>query len=334
MKKVGLLDIAPGYDIVVVGAGPAGCIVARDLSKNFTVLLIDSKSLPRYKTCGGVLTKESIEFLEPLHPPEKIFVKQKVVDIEYYDFSNDKKFVAEKGFWNVDRGKFDHWILSLLDDKKGTIVEKTSLIDFNLVQGRDLVSLVLESNGFVKTIIAKYLIGCDGAFSFVRKKISNKKIPYYVGVQELVEVEKNLNNVLFILDKEITDSYGWLIPKNNSLLIGVGLPPYDATKKFELFKEKISKKYGIKFNGKISAGIALAPARVDNIYLGNGNILLVGEAAGLISPTSSEGISFALRSGKYCAEAINSNPKKPITVYTKKCVELIHGIKKKFERNY
>ncbi len=320
-----------GYDVVIIGAGPAGCSAARSLSRKFSVLLIDSKPLPRNKACGGILTQEAADLILPLKPPEKIFSRPKKMRINYFDFETGGEAVSEEEFYNVERKEFDSWMLSWVEKNNVSVCEKTTLIDFSQLNKSGMISLVLESNGHIRQLMTKHIIGCGGALSGVRKKIGFTKVPYYLGMQEYMR-GCNLTNTIFIRDTEVTDFYCWLIPKGSRVLIGGGILPHDANKKFALFKKKISKKYNLKGTGDLLPGVALRPASLSEIFLGRGDVLLAGEAAGLISPSSCEGISFALQSGRFAAEAINDSPSNPLPLYKSKCKVLVDRLRSKFAK--
>ena len=57
-------QVADGYDVIVVGAGPAGSVAACELGRGLNVLLIDKGDLPQNKPCGGLLCEEAIEIVK------------------------------------------------------------------------------------------------------------------------------------------------------------------------------------------------------------------------------------------------------------------------------
>jgi len=124
-----------------------------------------------------------------------------------------------------------------------------------------------------------------------------------------------------------------VIPKGGYVEVGALLDPYNSRERFILFKKKIETMFNITGEGNISSAIVLRPRSVKDICLGEDNVLLCGEAAGLISPSSAEGISYALRSAKYCAEAINSKREGTLLEYKNKCKPLIERLDKKFKKS-
>jgi len=333
MKRSNLDSIPLGFDVVVVGAGTAGCTVANNLKENMSVLLVDQKEFPRKKACSGILVSESIDFLRDDQLNNFLITTNKL-DIEYIDLDNNTKKLVKKGFFNSNRFLLDRYLFNKLELKENTyFLENARLIEYNYTQDKKHIVLLIESKGVIKPIITKYLIGCDGALSIVRKKIFKKEIPFYIGVQEIIKTSKQFDHAFFIFDSEITDFYSWIIPKPPYIEIGTLLDPFDSKDKYKKFKEKLSTKFGLNENGKIDSAIVLRPDSINDIFLGDKNVMLCGEAAGLISPSSAEGISYALRSGESCAKAINSKKENIYEEYANNCKELVERLKKKFEKS-
>jgi geranylgeranyl diphosphate/geranylgeranyl-bacteriochlorophyllide a reductase len=322
-----------GFDIIIIGAGSAGCVLAKNLSKEFKILIIDSKELPRTKACSGILVSESKDFFKE-GLPDNIFFNPKKLDIEYIDFNNDSSKFIQKSFYNSSRKELDKFLFEqILTLPNVFILANTKLIEFYHSDESNKIIVVCENKGIVKPLIANNLVGCDGALSLVRRKIFAKQIPFYIGIQETFKIKKSIKHAYFIFDDELTDFYSWIIPKGNKVEIGALLNPEDVKKKYSLFKNKIKIKFGIEGNGNIDSAIVLRPHSVNDLCLGKQNVLLCGEAAGLISPSSAEGISFAIRSAKFCANALNKNSKNPLKVYLKEIKPLLLRLESKFKKS-
>lgn len=321
-----------GFDVVIVGAGAAGCVLAKNLSNKFKVLIVDSKHFPRRKACSGVLVSESMDFFKE-DLPENIFLQPKELDIEYVDWDNKLSKLVKKGFFNASRFSLDYFLFNSLKDKENvTFLENTKVVEFSYAQDKKHKVVICESNGVIKPIITDCIVGCDGALSTIRKNITNLNIKFYIGIQELIRTNQEFNKAIFIFDSEVTDFYSWVIPKSPYVEIGTLLDPYDSRQKFALLKKKLKTAYGIEGAGNIDSAVVLRPLSAKEIFLGKDNILLCGEAAGLISPSSAEGISYAIRSAKYCAEALNEG-KGALKEYTKKCAPILERLSEKFKKS-
>jgi len=109
-----------------------------------------------------------------------------------------------------------------------------------------------------------------------------------------------------MFDPEITDYYCWTIPKEDQLIIGAALyPRQDVSDKFELIKNKL-RDYGFTFGKPVrrKAAFILRPVKTQQISTGTKGIALVGEAAGWISPSSAEGLSYAFKSALILADVL------------------------------
>jgi geranylgeranyl diphosphate/geranylgeranyl-bacteriochlorophyllide a reductase len=328
LKDINSVDL--GFDIIVIGAGSAGCSFVNDISDKFKVLLIDSKNFPRKKACSGILVKESIKILgNKLN--ENLLVSSDKLDIQYVDFDNNLEQFSKKNFLNSDRFLLDDFLFNRIRLKKNVyFLKEASCIYFNFTSDKKYFVVVIESNGVLKSIICKYVVGCDGALSKVRKKIFFREIKYYIGIQEIIKVKHNFDKAHFIYDNSITDFYSWIIPKGKDLEVGALLDPSEAREKFNLFKKKIFKKYGFSGNGEVSSAIVLRPQSKKDICLGKDNIFLCGEAAGLISPSSAEGISYSMVSAKLCAKVFNENNDSFFKKYCIACDPLVKRLSGKF----
>ena len=223
VKDLNSVDL--GFDIVIVGAGAAGCVLAANLSDKFKILIVDSRDFPRKKACSGILVAEAIDFFEG-NLENTILVEPKKLDIEYVDWDNNLTKITKKSFLNSDRFALDNFLFDKIRNKPNIyFLKNTKFVEFTVTTDDIHKVIMLESNGFVKPIITRYLVGCDGALSSIRRKIAPKEIPFYIGSQEFVKSSVALDHALFIFDEEITDFYSWVIPKKPFIEIGTLLEP-------------------------------------------------------------------------------------------------------------
>ncbi|MFH1895727.1 MAG: FAD-dependent monooxygenase [archaeon] len=326
-------SVKSGYDIVVIGGGAAGCSFLYNLSGSFNVLLVDYRKFPRFKACSGILVNNAKDYFSDLQLPKEILAEPVNLHLTYQDWNTNKENAVEKHFINTYRQKLDEWLFSRIKNKnKLTIAEGFKLVDFFHTKDKKFIVVVLENGNETKTIVTKHLIGCDGAISTVRRKLFNRDIAYYVAIQETIPGFK-LDRAYFIFDDEITDFYCWLIPKDNAVEVGAAVLPVNSKEKFNLFKKKVEKKFGIKGFGKLESAIVLRPKSSKDIFLGKDSVMLCGEAAGLITPSSAEGISSALVSGKFCAQALNAGYANPLKLYEDKCKPLLERFEEKFKKS-
>ncbi|MDF2614063.1 MAG: hypothetical protein K0S71_1849 [Clostridia bacterium] len=302
------------YDIAIIGAGPAGSNLARLIGDKYKVLLIDkrdlenenSKSLPN-KCCGGLLAPDAQKMIARLGLgiPKDILVDPQLFAVRTIDLTNNLERLYQRFYYNMDREKFDRWLVSILPtrvDKKFNSIFK----NFSEIPGGYEMRYIY--NGQEISAKTRVIVGADGASSRLRNSISNNlNIPEkYISIQEWFECPCQIPYFTAIFDEEISDFYSWIIPKENYLLLGSALRPRDNTReKYDILKTKLTQ-LGFNFNNKIKTEGAYIyrPKKISQLYVGRDGIALVGEAAGAISPSSAEGISYALKSSLYLAQSL------------------------------
>jgi len=302
------------YDIVIVGSGPAGANLARLIGNKYKVLLIDKRNLeddnPKNrlkKCCGGLLAPDAQKMIAKLGLgiPKDILIDPQLFAVRTIDLTNNLERLYQRYYFNMDREKFDRWLVSLLPSN---VIRKfnSSFKNYIKIPGGYQISYI--SNGKEISEKTRVIVGADGAYSKLRSSICHGiNLPKkYIAIQESFESPYPMPYFTAIFDEEISDFYSWIIPKENYLLVGSALRPKEnAREKYELLKRKLTQK-GFHFDRKIKTDGAYInrPNKVSQFYVGKDHIALVGEAAGAISPSSAEGISYALKSSLYLAESL------------------------------
>ncbi len=288
-------------DILIVGAGPAGCSVARDI-KDKDIIVIDKSTFPRDKPCSGLLVEESKEVLERLKIPKSVFGVPPELDLEHIDLDNNLNVLQKKGLGNTDRIKLDEWLFKLIN-KKVEFYQNTHITEIKDNGQRVVVKIITETGE--KVVEAKKLVGADGSTSTIRRLLKVKPVTRYKTAQNFIKTNKKINTCKFIYWNELTDWYSWLLPKEEGIIEIGGAFHLNVDR--EVVLNKLMKKMGV--DGEIikrANWLISRPKSIDEICLGNGkNIFLVGEAAGFISASTGEGISFGLRSGTFLSQILN-----------------------------
>jgi len=280
------------YDIVIIGAGPAGLMAARTLNKNINFICIDSKKtigLPL--RCGeGVREKEFLQFFK--HKNHK-FVKNTVTTHKIIYNNLERK--VKVNFLELDRPKFEQFLAKPIRKR---IKLNTTCRDIKIKKEH---AEIITNKRIIKS---KLVILANGANYHLQKKLKLiKKDPNliigYGGIYKIQNINKN--NFYYFFEK---NKYGylWIFPKNkNQANIGYG-PLKDKNPKTTL--KKLLKKYNIKSKQiKEYAGIVSVSGPIQKTY--ENRILVCGTAAGFVYAGTGEGIHFALLSGKIAAETAN-----------------------------
>ena len=324
-------------DIVIIGAGPAGCSTSLFLAKNkIPHTIIDKAIFPRDKVCGDALSGKVVYVMKQLNP--------EMID-DYNNNSNQfmpswgVKFVAPNGK-SIDipfksdvskethapgfiskRIDFDASLFNKLDKNYANVLDGTELLD--VIKTNDEITIQLKNNieSFeIKNI--KMLIGAEGDRSLVAKKLSAIKKDndhycagiraYYEGVTELHD--QNFIELHFL--EELLPGYFWIFPlPNGQANVGAGMLSSSVSAKKVNLKEDMLR--AIANNPKIKHRFANAKL-VNNIQgwglplgskkrvISGNNFLLTGDAASLIDPFTGEGIGNAMYSGMLAAAHIQN----------------------------
>ncbi len=289
------------YQIIIVGAGPAGSICAYQLAScGISVLLIEKEKLPRKKPCGGALSIKAKELID-FDISDVIGNKIKTVT-----FKHGKKKISYNSnicFTNlVNRSQFDYH-LTMEACKNGAILHEGEKVQ-EIMEVEDGVAVITSKGSYY----SKLVIGADGVLSRVAASMDlnqkQAKSVTYEGDLSVTPTTMQREEILIDLDI-ISDGYGWVFPKKDILSIGIGQvvkKKIDYRKRFNNFViEQNLDNY--EYNYKPRGYLIPTGGKINQIS--NKNALLVGDAAGLVDPLTGEGIYYALRSGIIAAEVIN-----------------------------
>jgi menaquinone-9 beta-reductase len=306
-------------DVLIVGAGPSGSYLAMSLLKSgVSVTIIDKAVFPREKLCGGLVTHKTMEVLKEAFESAGDYLEGETFSdmVRIFHKGNEISGIrSEKAFRLVNRSAFDAHLLS--DVKKcGAVV----------YEGESVESIDPE-NGILRTKSRTFryrtLVGADGANSVVRKLIDKGYRPNGFCLE--VDIPNAMQDSIDIHFGFSSNSYGWVLPKNNSTTIGVGGSKCKHIRKdFEKLmddagflksediaytldssgKKVISSVAGQKVRGAFIPFGDIVPVPAKSF--GGTDVLLVGDAAGLVDPITGEGLYFAFMSSRHAAEAIVS----------------------------
>ena len=195
----------------------------------------------------------------------------------------------------IDRVEFDYNNLKQVTSDNLFLEEKITSINDNI--------LITDKNKYQ----FKYIIFADGAYGYSRKLISNRKLGFAVEYYAK-EVPNNI-----VLDFSIIEAgYGWIFPKVDHTVIGLG-NCNGKKEDYVALLDSFGKKYNIKIDKDKVRGFHI-PVFSREVYkksVIDDKYILVGDTASLVDPVSGEGIYYALSSGMEAANSIidclNSN---------------------------
>jgi len=310
------------YDLAIIGAGPAGSTLARLLGENIKTIIIDRKNDKPdsfSKPCGGLLSTDAQKSLSAfaLTLPKKILVDPQIFSVKTIDLKTGLIRHYQRFYINLDRHKFDRWLFSLIPER----VEKFEAEVTAVTRKNDLFQVICKtSDGSERQITAKKIVGADGANSVVRRTFFPKrKMRRYVAIQQWFAESNKTPFYSCVFDPETSDCCSWSISKDNHFIFGGAFAPKNCRENFEKQKQKLEK-FGFRFGEpiKTEACLVLRPKSFFDFTTGKDGVFLIGEAAGFISPSSLEGISFAIDSATILADMLSGSVKSPERAYHRK----------------
>jgi geranylgeranyl reductase len=280
------------FDVIIVGGGPAGLQCARELSQShLRVLLLEKDAIFGDKLCAGGLTLKDMGVL-PL--PDHV-IQQKILRAAIHSRRRSADTLTPVPYvFTVDRRELGAYQRSLLDETEVVVrthsqVTKVGNTQLSLKTG--------EVYGF------RYLVGADGYASIVRRHLKLKVRKKLIGFQYTIPVAEEHPRLEMFLDaRRFHLWYAWIFPHGKYISVGCCCDPrrIDPQKVKQRFHDWLRE-----------TGIETGEARLESYpiaydYQGYrfGDIFLVGEAAGLASGYTGEGIYQALVSGQEVARLI------------------------------
>ncbi|MDT0452664.1 MULTISPECIES: geranylgeranyl reductase family protein [Streptomyces] len=299
-------DSGPVWDVVVVGAGPAGASAARAAaSEGRRVLLLEKAELPRYKTCGGGIIGPS---RDALPPGFELPLRDRVHAVT---FSLNGRMTRTRRsrhmlFGLINRSEFD---AALVETAKAAGAEVRTGVTVSRVEqhgpavpDRRTVAVVL---GDGSTVLARAVVGADGSAGRIGAHVGVKLQQVDLGLEAEIPVPATVAEDwagrVQIDWGPIPGSYGWVFPKGDTLTVGVISARGEGAATKRYLEDFIARLGLAGFEPSISSG-HLTRCRADDSPLSRGRVLVCGDAAGLLEPWTREGISFALRSGRLAGE--------------------------------
>lgn len=298
------------YDVMVIGAGPAGCITTKRLADaGFNVLLVERMKVPREKSCSGLLIKKAIDIVESEFGkiPDSVLCKPNINKGIIITNEEDRTFKFESDSLNVWRSLFDQWLALNAENAGADFRQSTSAISCKEKQDHVLVKLQSDEIYYEK---ARIVIACDGASSTIKRNLLKAPNNYIFTYQIFCRGTIDLDNDFFhaFLHPQLSQYDAWFNVKDDFLIFGVGVKEPAMMK---MYHSRFLSFLNLQFNAQIEScvkeEIGIMPSVMSGcpIDLGEGRILFAGEAASFLNPMG-EGISGALVSGYAASEAIKS----------------------------
>lgn len=296
------------YDLIVVGAGPAGAAAAKFAAEaNLKVLLLEKMKIPREKSCSGFLIQKSVRFIEEYYGemPENVFCQPKNTGGFILTNEDGKEFRFESPGFNIWRGDFDGWLTKKAEEA-GADVRDESFVK-NVENKNGNVTVCLNDGAAFRT---KYAVICEGAAGNLKSKITGRKERKIITYQTFCRGSVLLDPKFFYayLQEEISEYDAWINFKDDFIVFGVAVENAENIRKYhQKFTLFLKNEHGLVIDETVKEEKWMMPkilpkCRTDAVC---GRILFAGEAAGFLNPMG-EGISSAFLTGKAAAYAVKT----------------------------
>jgi geranylgeranyl reductase family protein len=360
LEALNLFDVID-YDILIAGAGPAGCAAAYDLARSgVRVLLMDRRSFPRHKACACGLTRKTLAALrysvepvvervcheivlqqaseDPKHKEVRVKTRTPICAMavrERFDaFCLEQTLAAGRGGGSAELRKIES-IAAIRETGEGVEVDLATAEGAVTLRGRVMVGAD-GSNGQTRRIVQARSVQSPDARAMPDSAHGDDgfaleaMVPFAALPARLPGGDAAQDLVFDFAP--LPGGYGWLFPKGDHINIGVGaFAPADggiATDLKQVTRGLLTayalEKLGV---GELARG---GMSKISGQHLGmgghayvpRGRVLLVGDAAGLVDPLTGEGIHSAVVSGQAAAAAILSGERDVAAAYARELAPL------------
>jgi geranylgeranyl reductase family protein len=332
-------DADPVHDVVVVGAGPSGSSCGYWLADaGWDVVVVEKKVFPREKTCGDGLTPRAVRQLADMGVEDKLAGSHRYTGLRAFGFgqSIEMQWPDHPNFpsygYTITRHDLDGLVAGRAAEAGATVLQGTEVVAVDVDDSGDatpgtlpaLRGVTTKEKGAeaTRTIRARYVVVADGSNSRIGRMLGTTRrrdLPLGMALRGYYRSERHddpfIESHLDIRDPEgnIVPGYGWIFPMGDGRVnVGVGLLSTEQRWKgintstlMDTFVGYAPASWGLSpetclgppTGGKLPMGLSVGPRA-------GGNVLVAGDASGVINPFNGEGIAYGYETGRLAAAAV------------------------------
>ena len=326
------------HDVVVVGAGPSGSSCGYWLADaGWDVVVVEKKEFPREKTCGDGLTPRAVRQLADMGLEAELAGAHRFTGLRAYGFGHsiEMQWPEHPNFpsygYTITRHDLDGLVAAGAAGAGATLLQGTEvvapIIDEGLATTGALptlagVTVKEKAGGGTRAIKARYVVVADGSNSRIGRMLGTSRrrdLPMGMALRGYYTSERHddpfIESHLDIRDAEgyVVPGYGWIFPMGDGRVnVGVGLLSTDQRWKgintsqlMDAFVGYAPESWGLSpetslgppTGGKLPMGLSVGPRA-------GANVLIAGDAGGVINPFNGEGIAYGYETGRLAAAAL------------------------------
>jgi geranylgeranyl reductase family protein len=312
-------------DVLVVGAGPAGCLAAVELARQgVDVLVVERSPFPREKVCGDALLEDSLEVLESVGLDEAVREKAHPIHSIIFVAPNGTECELEGNSFTLPRKELDALLLEEACSRGANFVGGITVSE-PLVQDAACVGAVgFDQEGHKISISARLVLLATGANARILRVfgVLINRNHSAIGARGYFRLTETIDesSMVVIYDRRLLPGYSWMFPLGQGIFnVGCGIF-LDGRKKMSSYGQNLTGfyKHIQPLSRYLQMAEQIAPIRAAPMRTGfqgaracSPGLLVLGEALGLTFPFVGEGVSSALESGRVAAsvalEALEKN---------------------------
>ncbi|MCB1220539.1 MAG: NAD(P)/FAD-dependent oxidoreductase [Planctomycetales bacterium] len=300
----------PDAQIVIAGGGPAGSMSAGLLARaGFDVLLLESGGPDNDVLCSGLLNPEAQAALG-VSPPAHVLRDPLAPLLQYHDRDNCVRLEYDPRYVNTSRPAFDAWLREEAQAQGVKIHYETRAK--RISHDERGISLATSAG----ELSCRVLLDCTGWRALSRKQSERRPAPAVHAFQGTITADLPPGSMWAIFDSALTDYYAWIVPKGGQrFLLGAGY-----LQASEVTRDQADNPWGkltrmLDYLDALGCSVELedakplgspitTPTDMRQLWWGERGVVPVGEASGMVSPSSGDGISFCLQGGISIAQTL------------------------------